>query len=44
VLGVTALGDTVKSAIGRVYDGVAAITWSGVHYRSDIGRKAIDRK
>jgi phosphoribosylamine--glycine ligase len=43
VLGVTALGDTVKEAIQRAYSGVAAITWPGVHYRTDIGKKALGR-
>ena len=43
VLGVTALGDTVQGAIDRAYRGVAAITWDGVHYRRDIGRKALVR-
>ncbi|HEY6874611.1 MAG TPA: phosphoribosylamine--glycine ligase [Geobacteraceae bacterium] len=43
VLGVTALGDTVQTAIDRAYRGVAAITWDGVHYRRDIGRKALNR-
>ena len=43
VLGVTALGDTVQDAIDRAYRGVSAITWEGVHYRKDIGRKALGR-
>ena len=43
VLGVTALGDTVKDAIEAAYRGVARITWPGVQYRSDIGRKALNR-
>jgi len=43
VLGVTALGDTVKDAIEGAYRGVACITWPGVQYRNDIGRKALDR-
>ncbi len=41
VLGVTALGDTVQGAIDRAYQGVSAISWDGVHYRKDIGRKAL---
>jgi len=44
VLGVTALGDTVQDAIDRAYRGVAAISWEGVHYRRDIGRKAVNRE
>lgn len=43
VLGVTALGGTVKEAIGHAYEGVKRISWRGVHYRSDIGKKALDR-
>lgn len=43
VLGVTALGDTVKQAIEKAYEGVAAINWAGVQYRSDIGKKALER-
>jgi phosphoribosylamine--glycine ligase len=43
VLGVTALGATVKEAIDRAYRGVAAIKWKGVHYRRDIGGKALKR-
>jgi phosphoribosylamine---glycine ligase len=43
VLGVTALGDCVQSAIDLAYRGVAKISWPGMHYRSDIGSKAINR-
>ncbi len=43
VLGVTSLGTTVREAIAGAYRAVAQITWSGVQYRSDIGRKALDR-
>jgi phosphoribosylamine--glycine ligase len=41
VLGVTALGATVKDAIDRAYAGVALISWPGVHFRKDIGQKAL---
>lgn len=41
VLGVTALGGTVREAIDRAYQGVGAIDWEGVHYRKDIGAKAL---
>jgi len=44
VLGVTALGPTVRAAIDRAYRGVAAISWEGVHFRTDIGKKAMDRE
>jgi phosphoribosylamine--glycine ligase len=43
VLGVTALGDTVKAAIERAYQGVAKISWPGMQFRSDIGKKAVAR-
>lgn len=43
VLGVTGRGPTVAAAIAKAYQGVRAITWEGVHYRTDIGKKAIDR-
>jgi phosphoribosylamine--glycine ligase len=43
VLGVTALGDSVKKAISRVYSCVSRITWDGVYYRKDIGQKALKR-
>ena len=43
VLGVTGRGKTVADAIAKAYEGVAAINWQGVHYRSDIGKKALGR-
>jgi phosphoribosylamine--glycine ligase len=43
VLGVTARGTTVSAAIERAYQGVAAISWRGVQFRRDIGRKALGR-
>ena len=43
VLGVTAMGPTVQDAIGRAYQAVNTISWRGVHYRSDIGKKAVGR-
>ena len=43
VLGVTALGKDIANAIARAYQAVEAIHWDGVHYRTDIGRKAIER-
>jgi phosphoribosylamine--glycine ligase len=44
VLGVTALGDDVKSAIRRAYKAVSKISWKGMYYRKDIGKKALDRE
>ena len=43
VLGVTALGTTVKNAIAAAYQGVSKISWLGVQYRTDIGKKALER-
>ena len=43
VLGVTALGDTVEAAIDKAYKAVEKISWSKVHYRRDIGKKALIR-
>ena len=41
VLGVTGLGNTIKEAIGVTYNAVAKIHFEGMHFRRDIGRKAI---
>ncbi len=43
VLGVTGLGTTVAAAIDKAYQGVAAIRWQGAQFRTDIGRKALNR-
>jgi phosphoribosylamine--glycine ligase len=43
VLGVTALGDTVVAAIDKAYKAVEEISWKEVHYRRDIGQKALSR-
>jgi phosphoribosylamine--glycine ligase len=41
VLGVTALGKDMRAAIDRAYEAVGKIRWEGVHYRKDIGAKAL---
>ena len=41
VLGVTGLGDTIKDAINTTYDAVNKIHFEGMHYRKDIGKKAL---
>ena len=41
VLGVTGLGKTIREAIANTYQAVAKINFEGMHYRKDIGRKAI---
>jgi phosphoribosylamine--glycine ligase len=43
VLGVTAIGDTLKGAIDRSYRAAGKIHWEGAYYRTDIGRKALLR-
>lgn len=43
VLGVTALGETVEKAIQKAYQAVEKISWPEVHYRKDIGQKALKR-
>jgi phosphoribosylamine---glycine ligase len=43
VLGVTASGPTLASAIDNAYRGVHRITFDNMHYRSDIGRKGLAR-
>ncbi len=41
VLGVTGLGEDISRAIEKTYKAVKKISWDGVHYRTDIGRKAL---
>src|SRR5437762_3395245 len=41
VLGVTALGDTIEHAVTEAYAAVARISWPGMHYRRDIGQRAL---
>ncbi|MFZ5632593.1 MAG: phosphoribosylamine--glycine ligase [Bacillota bacterium] len=43
VLGVTAMGYDIPSAINLAYRGVEAISFPGMHYRRDIGLKAVSR-
>ncbi|MBZ5610359.1 MAG: phosphoribosylamine--glycine ligase [Acidobacteriia bacterium] len=43
VLGVTARGETLASAIENTYREVAPISFAGMHYRTDIGRKGLKR-
>ena len=41
VLGVAGLGEDIPRAIERAYEAVKKISWDGVHYRTDIGQKAL---
>ena len=43
VLGVTALGDDIRAAVAGAYAAAADITFDGVHYRRDIGHRALRR-
>ena len=43
VLGVTALGADLEQALARAYQATAKISFEGMHYRKDIGQKAIRR-
>ena len=43
VLGVTALGDTLEGAVEEAYAAVGKIRWPGMHYRRDIGHRALAR-
>jgi len=42
VLGVTALGNTLESAIANAYAGAGKISWPHKYYRKDIGKKGLD--
>ncbi|MGB9615866.1 MAG: phosphoribosylamine--glycine ligase [Desulfomonilaceae bacterium] len=44
VLGVAARGLGIASAIDRAYEAVSKIHWEGVHYRRDIGKKALTKR
>ncbi|GAV23941.1 phosphoribosylamine--glycine ligase [Carboxydothermus pertinax] len=41
VLNITAVGDTLKAALALAYEGVKAVSFEGMHYRTDIGQKAL---
>ena len=41
VLTVVASGATYEAAIGRAYEAVSQISFDGMQYRRDIGRKAL---
>jgi phosphoribosylamine--glycine ligase len=44
VLAVTALGADLAAAMSRAYDAVARISFEGMHFRRDIGRKGLARR
>ena len=41
VLGVTARGANIGDAVKEVYSAVSQISWDGMHYRKDIGHRAL---
>jgi phosphoribosylamine--glycine ligase len=41
VLGITGLGNTIKEAIDKTYQAIGKIHFEGMHYRRDIGQKAV---
>jgi phosphoribosylamine--glycine ligase len=41
VLGVTALGDTLDSAISNAYSRIEKISWQNKYFRKDIGKKGL---
>jgi phosphoribosylamine--glycine ligase len=43
VLGVTASGEDLATAIARAYAAVEKIHFEGMHYRRDIGQKGLKR-
>jgi phosphoribosylamine--glycine ligase len=44
VLGVTAVDDDIRKAIERGYRAVDRIRWEGAYYRTDIGKRALQRE
>ena len=42
VLGVTALGDNIESAIKKAYEAAYKIHFENMHFRRDIGRRALE--
>jgi phosphoribosylamine--glycine ligase len=41
VLGITAKGETLQAAIDRAYEAVGQISFDGMYFRHDIGKKAL---
>ncbi|TES91162.1 MAG: phosphoribosylamine--glycine ligase, partial [Candidatus Cloacimonadota bacterium] len=44
VLGVTGVGSNLKEAIETTYSAINEITFKGMHFRRDIGKKGIKDK
>jgi phosphoribosylamine--glycine ligase len=43
VLGVTALGADIQNAIDKCYSAIEKLSFKNMHYRKDIGKKAVRR-
>ncbi len=43
VLGVTARGADLRTAVDRAYEAAAKIGFEGAHYRTDIGARALKK-
>ena len=43
VLGVTALGSSLESAVARAYEAVNCISFEGMQYRTDIAHRRLKR-
>lgn len=43
VLGLTALGPDLRTSISRAYEAVEQVSFEGMHFRRDIGQKALER-
>ena len=41
VIGVTARGKDLQSALDKAYEGVSKISFEGAHFRKDIGQRAL---
>jgi phosphoribosylamine-glycine ligase len=41
VIASTATADTLENAIKKAYEGVKSINFEGMHYRTDIGARAL---
>jgi phosphoribosylamine--glycine ligase len=44
VLGVTARGHDIANAVEEAYQAVSKISWDGMHYRKDIGHRALTKR
>jgi phosphoribosylamine---glycine ligase len=44
VLGISAVGDTLEEALAKAYKAVEKISFEGMQYRKDIGKKALELK